>query len=351
MSDTSRRARPALAGSQVIFVVIVATVPVATGAASAWLLARPSTPQDVAAPSTVHAATPLKAQEYVDARTVTLTVDKGLARGVTANTSGTVTAYSCTGGGTWTSGTGPVALNTTPLLALHTSVPLWRDLTYGDKGEDVRAIQAELVRLGYDIDTDGRFGWNTWDAYRQALEKVGGTAERRTLSLATLLWLPAPETTITGCPVQVGDPVSAGDSVAERTGDLGGVVVRNLPADLVPGARELVFAGVTAPVNDDGTVTDENALAELAGTSTIRGYDPDGDQDLGGTLQLTAPITVYSVPVGTVADPAGDAFVTSGGTRYPVSVVGSSLGRTLIAFGEGTAAPAQIDPILNEDAR
>ncbi len=351
MSVTTKRARSVSAGHQVIFVAIIATVLVAAGAASAWLVARPTPPRDLAAPPTVNATIGLQAQEFADARTVTLTVDKGLARGVTANTAGTLTSYSCTAGDTWASGTSPVALNTTPLLALHTSVPLWRDLTYGDAGEDVRAIQAELVRLGYDLATDGWFGWHTWDAYRQALEKVGGKAERRTLPLATLLWLPAPETTITGCPLQVGDQVNAGDSVAERTGDLGSVAVRNLPGDLAPGARELVFAGVTAPVNDDGTVTDQNALAELAGTSTIRGYDPEGDQDLGGILQLAVPITVYSVPVGTVADPAGDAFVTSGGTRYPTDIVGSTLGRTLIAFGEGTTAPAQIDATPDQDAR
>ena len=41
-----------------------------------------------------------------------------------------------------------------PVVALYGSVPMWRDLTYGDVGDDVRQLELNLVQLGFDPDGD-----------------------------------------------------------------------------------------------------------------------------------------------------------------------------------------------------
>ncbi len=329
------------------FAILAGLVLVAIGATAAWLWVRPATPDDLAQP-TASTSSPLEAQDFVDSRTVTLAVDKGGERGITANTAGTLTGYECTPGQSWSSGTSPAAVNSTPLLAFHTDTPLWRDLNYGDKGADVIAIQTELARLGYDVTVDGWFGWVTWDAYRQALENVGASAQPRTLTLASLLWLPSIDTPVSGCPLEVGDTVEAGTHLAERSGELSAVAVTNLPTDLIEGDRKLTFGGVTAPLDENGHVTDADALAALADTSGIRSYDPDGDSDLTATIQLTEPITVYSVPVGAVSVPGAAPSVTSNGARYPVAIVASSLGRSLVTFE--TEPPATIDTTPDPEA-
>lgn len=51
-----------------------------------------------------------------------------------------------------------ISVNDLPLISLATSRPLWRDLVAGDTGLDVRALRAELTRLGYRTTVDGRFG-------------------------------------------------------------------------------------------------------------------------------------------------------------------------------------------------
>lgn len=349
MSLSSRRAGGRLSAPRIAFTLVVTLALVGAGVAAGLAWQASPRPEDLAVPQSIGMLT-LEAQEYADSRNVTLDVSKTTARGIASNTSGLVTAYACTPGEAWSSGTSPVSLNAVPLLALHTDVPLWRDLTWDDRGEDVAALQRALVQLGHDIPVDGWFGWVTWDAYRAELEKIGAKAAPRTFTRESVLWLPAVEVRITGCPLQVGDEVNAGDNVAERSGELSALSVKDQPANLLPGERTLTFGGITAPVTAEGVVTDPDALAQLAQTAAIRSYDPEGGQNLPATLQLAAPVTVYSLPVGSVADPAGEPYVTAEGLRYPVTIVASSLGRTLVTFPDGTAIPDAIDATAEESA-
>lgn len=342
----SHKQRPSL--GRILFSLIAVITLVAAGAGATWVLLQPSTPADLEAGASA-ATAPVEAQEYTDARNVTLDVKKAPPSKLRADTEGTLTRYDCTPGGSWNTGTSPVSVNSIPLLALHTEVPLWRDLAYGDKGEDVTALQRALINLGYSLSADGEFGWWTWTAYRDALKNVGGKAPNDTFSKSTVLWLPADTVTLSSCPAQTGDAVSKELVLAEAGGSLSSVSIKPMPTGLIAGPRHVAVAGATVPVGEGGKITDPAVLATLAATS-ISTFDPKNG-DLYATLELDTATTVYSVPVGAVGDPAGKAFVTSEGTRYLVSVVASSLGRSLVMFtGDGLTPPAMVDTTPDEAA-
>lgn len=349
MASTSRSHKPRPTLGRILFSLIAVITLMAAGAGATWVLLHPSTPADLTkgAPATT---APVEPQDYTDSRNVTLNVVKAPPSKLRADTEGTLTRYNCTPSGTWSTGTSPVSVDSAPLLALHTEVPLWRDLSYGDNGEDVVALQRALINLGYSLNDDGEFGWYTWDAYRNALKNIDVKAPQNTFSTSTVLWLPADTVTLSSCPAQADDAVSKELVLAEAGGNLSSVSIQNMPTDLIAGPRHLTVAGATVPVEENGQITDPAAVATLAATS-ISTFDPEKNGDLYATLELDASTIVYSLPVGAVGDPAGEAFVTSQGTRYPVSVVASSLGRTLVMFtGAGITPPTMVDTTPDEAA-
>ncbi len=80
-------------------------------------------------------------------------------------------------------------LHPTPSIGLPT-----RDLTYGDKGRQVRNLQLLLKGLGYDVPaTDGRFGFDTLHAV-VAFQKVHGLSRDGTVGPKTRQALASPVT-------------------------------------------------------------------------------------------------------------------------------------------------------------
>src|SRR5690606_19130165 len=113
-----------------------------------------------------------------------------------------------------------------PLVGLATSVPLWRDLSLGDEGEDVTALHTELARLGYEVDTEGPLRRAALRALRDLYEQAGekpGALDRVTID--RIVWLPAPSTSVNECLATVGSTVAAGDPVASVPGALESVTV------------------------------------------------------------------------------------------------------------------------------
>lgn len=69
-------------------------------------------------------------------------------------------------------------INGRPIIALKGAFPLWRDLSEGDKGDDVRELQVALNELGYGIATDGVFGPRTASSIQKLYKAIGSEAVR-----------------------------------------------------------------------------------------------------------------------------------------------------------------------------
>lgn len=294
----------------------------------------PTSLATAAAPSEVQ----LIAENLTDARSVDLTAKLGGESTLNAPGTGTVTRTSCEVGAELKSGSSTFMVGKTPWVNLHTDVPLWRDLSFDMKGDDVSALQRELARLGYAVTESGRFDWQTWVAWDKLVEAAGGDTEYGTLVLGQVIWMPAAKTQTVSCLVRLGQSTAQGEPLITLPTAVLSAAVKSYPSDLVPGDRKLVVDGVDIPVDKAGRLT-ADGLTLLAGTDTFAQYAQSPEEStLQAELVLTESVTVFPVPPAAVAmtGESSGCVAVPGAGPVAVSVVASKLGRSYITFPHGT---------------
>lgn len=344
----------------VTVVVVVLAIALGSGVTAAWMAAKP---QSLAAAKTLDRA-PVTKHDFDDARAVQVTVSRGIALPVVSNTDGHVTAYTCAAGQPIVSGTSFVSVNGTPLLALSTTVPLWRSMARDDKGPDVRALQVELQRLGYGLSADGTYGSNTAKAVERLLTTIDGTGSGihesadAGLPLSRVLWIPANSVTPARCDSQLGARVVNGDKLLTTASTDTTAHIVNMPDDLIAGARIFTAGGLEVPVNADGTITDPASVTALsvAAEATINespsgdtASNPTGDsapsaRKVSGQIALATPRATNSVPPSAIVGVDGaQGCVVGDGRTVAVTIIGSQLGQTFVEFAPTTSQPRTVD--------
>ena len=330
--------------------LIALVLVVITAAVTAFISYRPVPPSLTTA--TPPSEVPLTAEQLTDTRSVELSAQLGEERSLDSPATGRLSGTTCETGAELTSGTTTFEVDGTPIINLHTDVPLWRPLTYGDEGEDVVALQNELRRLGYQASDSGRFDWWTWYSWDELVRSLGGTTTTGQLDVTTLLWLPDPATRIGTCPLSLGHTASSGQPLVALPPSLLSASITDVPTDLVPGTRSLTVDGVDIAIDEAGQVSGDG-LAALARTTSFAAYsaDPEGNS-LTGELALASPLTVYPLPPAALVTTGQDTgcVVASDGTVLPVRIVASRLGRSYVTFTAGQADDAQTDSDPSDDA-
>lgn len=115
-----------------------------------------------------------------------------------------------------------------PVPLLCGGRPPYRDLNRGDEGRDVKALNDNLVKLGYadgsEIDDDpDYFGWETQDALTELQDKIGAE-ETGDLDLGGAVFLPS-GLRITKASARLGGTAAPGTEVAQATSTAREVVV------------------------------------------------------------------------------------------------------------------------------
>ncbi|MFI2702501.1 peptidoglycan-binding domain-containing protein [Cellulosimicrobium composti] len=322
----------------------------ALGVVGTVVYMRPVTPSSLATPER-SLAFPVGEAEFDDPRPVELRLSRGDDLALTVPATGRVTTSRCKAGVPMESGSSVLTVDGVPLVGLATSVPLWRDLSLGDEGEDVTALQTELARLGYEVDTEGPLRRAALRALRDLYEQAGekpGALDRVTID--RIVWLPAPSTSVNECLATVGSTVAAGDPVASVPGALESVTVAEPPEGLVPGDRVLVVDGTSVPVDAALAVSDPAALVQLSPLPSLQPTSTDGDAGRAGAptaqLVLAAPQAVSVVPPSALFGAAdGRGCVLSDGVVRAVGIVGSQLGQSFVVVdGPEPLATVDTDP-------
>ena len=279
---------------------------------------------------------PISSRAFYDERPVEITVSQSSSATVTTPASGLITRYDCAVGAGVASGSSFFAVDEGPVLALATEVPLWRDLAIGDSGADVRSLQAELNRLGYNLTVDGSVGRATLRAAFQSLTAVGIEWEGATFPVSRTAWLPTPKVLVRSCDSALGARVADGDPIATLSFGQQSITVDELPNDLVTGPRVVTIGSTAVSVDDagrSGPITLDLAPQAQDSTSTD---DSSTSKPVAATLSLAEPTQVSSVPPSTIVDLDGsNGCVESKGNMIPVHVVGSQLGQTFVQFDKG----------------
>jgi peptidoglycan hydrolase-like protein with peptidoglycan-binding domain len=317
----------------VLSTLLAAAVLVGTGAAAALLVRSEPVPAVLrGAPEPTSAAT--GTQSFDDPRTAQATLLISGSVPLSGHVSGTVTATACTPGRAVVSGSMIVSVDDQPVIALRTSLPLYRDLGRGDAGHDVSALQAELGRLGYDTNTDGHYTGRTARAVTKFFRARGHSRPDGQVRLAQLAWLPDRTVTPGTCPLIVGTAVSSGTALATVPGRLRAVRLTALPDGLVSGDRTLTLFAVNGPLGPGGTATDRRFLSAVEATPEFRARQAAASSDpLQVDLALTHPLATVKVPPAAVFALHGTKGCLQSGDRViPVTVIGSALGASLVTL-------------------
>lgn len=339
-SGAPRRRPP---GTAVALTLLALLLAVSAGVGLGAVLFHDTTPPSLRTAAPV-ASVPTSVREFADKRAVELGFTLAADGALTSPESGRVTGFDCVPGGTLVSGEPALAIDGRRVLGFSTSVPLWRDLSWGDDGEDVRALRAELARLGLEVEGEGAVDRSVYLAIAELFEKAGEAEySNDVIPLDRLIWLPAPSTQVKECLVSTGSSVNSGEKLAVVPGGLVSARVVRLPDRLTPGDRMLVVDGEQIPSDAEGRLSDPDALAALATTPSFFAAVSTSTPTVTASWELEAPIEVNVVPPAALYDlDGGSACVASGGEPFAVTVLGSELGQSFVVFDTETT-PKHVD--------
>ncbi|GAA1143587.1 hypothetical protein GCM10009651_29890 [Microbacterium natoriense] len=325
---------------------VVAAALLCLGAAAGMLAVTLPKPASLEAPAET-TVLPVSERSFSDERAVGVAVEYGPARALTSGRTGIVTASTCEKGAALTSGSAPFSVDGSPVIALATSVPLWRDLAIGAKGSDVVALRTELARLGAGVEPGDTVNRATLLAFRQLVVNAGGTAAAvESISLGAVAWLPAPSIIATECPVAVGSQVGQGGALAGLPSLVLGARVSPLPDDLAEGQRLVRIDDQEFAVDAEGAFAPVD-LDRLAATPAYAAARQVSDAEkIKASLLLTEPVQVYPVPPRAIIEAGGSFCVIDGGSPTKVDVLASQLGQSFVRpTGEGAAlSEIALDP-------
>ena len=233
-----------------------------------------------------------------------------------------------------------------PVLLLCGTVPAYRDLDTGDEGKDVRQLNRNLHKLGYDADAgvdidpdDKKFTWET-EAALEKLQDDKGFDVTGALDIDDAVFLPksARISKVTG---KLGGSARPGAQVAQGTSDTLDVQV-DLDASQQGEVKLGDRAQITLPGNRSvtGTVDRLGRVAQApagqnanAGDATIPAYiSLDKPEKARGLDRAPVQVDIttkgvesaLSVPVTAIVGKSGGGFavevVRDGGRRELVAV-------------------------------
>jgi hypothetical protein len=226
-----------------------------------------------------------------------------------------------------------------PVLLLCGRVPAYRDLVSGDEGRDVRELNRNLRRLGYDADPgDDRFTRRTAQALRRLQHRTRSHVTGR-LDLGDAVVLPRSVrvSEVTG---ELGGSARPGAQVAQATFDrleVQAQLAASQQGEVKKGdrARITLPGGTSVPGRVDrlGRVARTAEEDDAAGDATIPAYVSLGEPKKARGLDR-APVRVeittkgvesaLSVPVTALVGKSGGGFavevVRDGGRRELVAV-------------------------------
>lgn len=296
-------------------------------------------------------------------------VSLGSSRSVTPATAGYVTSVDVRRGETLHAGQLLMTVNDRPVLLLRGRIPLYRDLTPGSRGPDVRRFQEALTDAGFPVrDAAGFFGSSTLGALTRLYRSHGflpPTTEVPTVPATTSTGVvlpgpvPTPVSTATKAElVMVPRLPSRVSAIAARTGssNLEKAVTLTASEPVVTGqinpadaahlhrGQQVQVASDTAGLAFRGTVAKVGAPADTGSDGfvarvTVRPTEPLPLRAAGTEVRVTAVTAVTDegliVPTAAVHTDSGGATyveVVRDGvpTRVAVTVTGEADGRTSI---------------------
>ncbi|WP_285497349.1 peptidoglycan-binding protein [Actinomadura sp. NBRC 104425] len=173
-----------------------------------------------------------------------------------------------------------------PVVLICGKTPVYRALSVGAKGREVRDLNANLVRLGYaektEIDPDSDYyGWETAEAVA-ALQDDLGAAETGELALGDAVFLPGP-IRVSKTMAKTGAPAAPGAQVAQATS-----TGRQVTVELDPAQQTHVKAGDRVQITLPDNKTTPGRVSRIG--TVAKPVDEEKDSS-GSTIPVSIELT------------------------------------------------------------
>jgi hypothetical protein len=333
------RGRPRVGAVLVVVVAVVAAL--ATGAFSKHH-ARATAVSDNADPTSIATVTQGTLSSQLSANgTLEYTTSGGSDYSVVNQASGTFSKLP-SAGAVFSRGQVLYRVSNDPVILLYGSTPVYRSLSEGDTGPDVRELNRNLVALGYATRSAVDWDWSYFSyetAY--ALERLQyhlGEDETGELAEGQAVFLPG-QIRITTVTATLGTNAGPGQAIMQATSTSRQVVV-----DLHASEQTEVKLGdqvqITLPDGQatPGVVSSIGTVASGTGSnSTLPAYITLDHPKAAGTLDQ-APVTVEitSAQVKHALIVPIDSLLALSGGGYAVETVGADGVHKLVAVSLGT---------------
>ncbi|MEU0565140.1 peptidoglycan-binding protein [Nonomuraea sp. NPDC005983] len=215
-----------------------------------------------------------------------------------------------------------------PVVLLRGEVPVYRDLSWGTQGSDVRQLNAALVDLRYatkdEIDPDSDyFGRPTYYALKE-LQEAAGLEATGNLTLGQAVFVPAGRIRITKIIAVPGGTAAAGSVVLRASS-----TARQITVELSASRQSQVATGdkvtITLPngKTSPGVVSSVGRVAVKAdsGTTVDVRIKPLRPQTTGQLDQAPVQVSIVTDTVEDVLSVPVNALLALAGGGYAVEVV------------------------------
>ncbi|MCH9276286.1 hypothetical protein JS533_008400 [Bifidobacterium amazonense] len=271
-----------------------------------------------------------------DARTITIDAEEVSMPPVTAPRSGMITQSDCKPGAVLKSGTSIMRINGRSVLMLATEQPFWRDLSVGDRGDDVASLNKALTMIGVGDISGDTVTDATIQAFRTASEKAGNTLPDgyTTIDTGDVAWLPVDGTSVSACPATVGQDIARGQTLVELPAAAGSAKAESLPTGVASGERVVLAGDQKLDISETGDIDDLAAFSRSA--PFLSSGAQQGVRKVSVQWALKTPVDVGVVPasaIGTMDN--GQPCVVIDGDSRPVRIIGSMLGRSYVQTTDG----------------
>ena len=223
--------------------------------------------------------------------------------------SGLVTSVQIKVGDQIGNGTPLFSVNGASVIAFTEPMPLYRDLTSGSKGQDVRDVTLFLADLGFipnTYDSKGTFGRVLTDAV-SAFERKNGIVPDGIFHASSVAWIPTDVRKVSAIKIATGDSVAVGAEVIQ--GPSNAVGLRFLmtssdsdipkfpdgPISMTVGSSHIEFGSLEPTETERQSLFDFLTTAESQGSATAEQTD-NSVTFHGAVLSIANPKTVGTVP-------------------------------------------------------
>ncbi len=336
--------------NQVLVTILTCLSLVISGAVACWAILWDDPPSILATPHITGTA-PVTELEFSDAQLVTVEASMLPLQAMLSPAGGIITSSTCSAGGTVTSGQSVFSINGSPVIALATSVPFWRDIHLGDTGMDVIALASELARLGrFDGTIENLASYDILESYWQLATELGISVESNDFTepipMSQVTWLPQDGLQISSCDSIVGSSVTPGQQVAGFVTALASAWITTDISGLTPGPRVLQVDNMTISVDPDGRVTEPAELTALSTTHVaMLATGTEQNTTFQATYVLLEPLLVSVIPPSAIRPGiTGRGCVVGDDRTTSVTIVASNLGQSYVLFDGPSPGSVVLNP-------